>query len=100
MLFEERLPSGEADLPLLDIAALQVLSPVEMDVYRGCIGIRGKERNLKLLFGIQGLGFPNIRGPVLGLAIIWIHTFLGLYGGPLLRETPAWGLGCWAVAHA
>ena len=43
---------------------------------------------------MQGLGFPSIKGPLLGVPIIRIIVLWGLYWRPLCRETTKSALGC------
>ena len=40
---------------------------------------------LGLYGGLLGFGFPKIRGPILGVPIIRIIVYWGLYWGPLIE---------------
>ena len=49
------------------------------------MGIIGKENgSYYLRFRVWGLGFPKIRGTILGVPIIRIIVFWGVYWGPLI----------------
>ena len=39
------------------------------------------------------MGFPKIRGTILGVPTIRTIVFLGLYWGPLFGNVPLWAMG-------
>ena len=48
------------------------------------LGAKGARLVLRLLNGVPTRGFPKIRGTMLGVPIIRIIVYWGLYWGPLI----------------